>query len=237
MARRGRPLEGRVALVVGGARGIGLVIAGLVARLGAAIALTGETMDEVERAYQRLHRIPGTRILGEALDPVHERALVRFGVRVTEHLGPPDLWIQTIPPDTESDIGISSTAEPEWWRLAAMLPVEAAQIALYHATTASVPALLLVVAAGETYPAPYTIARAAIDALVQQASSAWEPGHATLSLLEVPASAFDATGLEVEALDEVLERWATAPPERRRGRRYRVEAEGGGWRARLRRSR
>jgi len=109
MSQPADPLDGQVALVTGGGRGIGAGIARELADAGAKVAVAARTKAQVEEV--------ATEIGGLAVElDVTDEAAVRRAVDETEReLGPIDLLA--------ANAGISSpegelweTAPPDWWR-------------------------------------------------------------------------------------------------------------------------
>jgi 3-oxoacyl-[acyl-carrier protein] reductase len=81
-----RPLDGRVAIVTGGSRGIGGAIAALLAEHGAAVVVSGRDADRLERAVHELQErgasVQGVRADAakrEDVDRLVEAAKERFG--------------------------------------------------------------------------------------------------------------------------------------------------------------
>jgi 3-oxoacyl-[acyl-carrier protein] reductase len=81
-----RPLDGKVAIVTGGSRGIGAAIAGLLAEHGAAVVVSARDADRLQRAVRELEE-RGASALGvvadagkrEDADRLVEAARTRFG--------------------------------------------------------------------------------------------------------------------------------------------------------------
>jgi NAD(P)-dependent dehydrogenase (short-subunit alcohol dehydrogenase family) len=103
-------LEGQVALVTGGGRGIGANIARELGAAGMRVAVTGRTLRQIEEVAREIHGLP---LQGD----VSRREDVERWVREVEiTLGPIDLLV--------NNAGISGESKPawetepkEWWRV------------------------------------------------------------------------------------------------------------------------
>jgi len=76
--------SGRVALVTGGATGIGYATASQLARLGAVVVICSRSVDELEAAAARIQRESGSRCLAVPTDVKDEAAVVRLVERTVE---------------------------------------------------------------------------------------------------------------------------------------------------------
>jgi 3-oxoacyl-[acyl-carrier protein] reductase len=83
-------LSGRVALVTGGSRGIGLEIAHELARAGARLAVASRNADEASRAARSL---PGDGHAGFAADVADAEAVGALIERVEDEIGPLDILV------------------------------------------------------------------------------------------------------------------------------------------------
>ncbi|HKB63503.1 MAG TPA: SDR family NAD(P)-dependent oxidoreductase, partial [Burkholderiales bacterium] len=79
-------LSGKIALVTGGSRGLGLQIAEALGEMGAKLAITARKADELEQAREHLarQRIEATTLVcdisrPEAIEPMVSKLLDRFG--------------------------------------------------------------------------------------------------------------------------------------------------------------
>src|SRR5258708_32870059 len=79
-------LSGKIALVTGGSRGLGLQIAEALGEMGAKLAITARKADELEQAREHLarQRIEATTLVcdisrPEAIEPVVSKLLERYG--------------------------------------------------------------------------------------------------------------------------------------------------------------
>jgi NAD(P)-dependent dehydrogenase (short-subunit alcohol dehydrogenase family) len=93
-ARRGRELDFRdkVALVTGGSRGLGLVLARELVREGALVAICARDEDALARARHQLER-GGARVLALTCDVTDREQVEEAMAQVRERLGPVDVLI------------------------------------------------------------------------------------------------------------------------------------------------
>ena len=85
-------LAGKVALVTGGSRGLGLQMAEALGEMGACVALTARKRDELEEAAARL-RAQGVEALPLACDLSENKAIAPMVEQVIAGLGPIDILV------------------------------------------------------------------------------------------------------------------------------------------------
>jgi NAD(P)-dependent dehydrogenase (short-subunit alcohol dehydrogenase family) len=110
----GRPLDGMVALVSGGGRGVGRLLGARLAGAGAAIGLIARSADELAAAAGEINRAGGTAAAAVA-DVADHRAAAAAVSELRHQLGTADILI--------NNAGISGPVGPlwqaqtaEWWR-------------------------------------------------------------------------------------------------------------------------
>jgi len=110
----GRPLDGMVALVSGGGRGVGRLLGARLAGAGAAVGLIARSADELAAAAGEINRAGGTAAAAVA-DVADHRAAVAAVSELRHKLGTADILI--------NNAGISGPVGPlwqaqtaEWWR-------------------------------------------------------------------------------------------------------------------------
>jgi NAD(P)-dependent dehydrogenase (short-subunit alcohol dehydrogenase family) len=86
-------LDGRRALVTGGARGLGRVIAQALAEAGADIAVSGRSREACEAAASEIAAATGRRARGFAADVIEAAQVTRLVSEVEAELGPIDILV------------------------------------------------------------------------------------------------------------------------------------------------
>src|SRR6267143_830396 len=136
--RRARPegltvgLQGKVALVTGGGRGIGLAIAKALAADGAAVALAARTREQLEDAAAQLRR-GGARCLAHATDVSVPEEIDALFARVRAELGPVQVLVNNA--GVNGAIGELATCDLGEWRRA----IEVNLLGTVFATRAAIP--------------------------------------------------------------------------------------------------
>jgi len=87
-----RPLAGRVAVVTGGSRGIGLGVAALLAEDGASVVVSGRDADRLERAVKELEA-SGAAVLGVVADVARREDCDRLVDTARERFGRLDILV------------------------------------------------------------------------------------------------------------------------------------------------
>jgi NAD(P)-dependent dehydrogenase (short-subunit alcohol dehydrogenase family) len=86
-------LDGRRALITGGAKGLGRVIAGALAQAGADVALAGRNLDDCQRAARELSDETGRRTLAVATDVTRSEDVTRLARDLDQAWGGIDILI------------------------------------------------------------------------------------------------------------------------------------------------
>jgi NAD(P)-dependent dehydrogenase (short-subunit alcohol dehydrogenase family) len=86
-------LDGRRALVTGGARGLGRVMAEALAEAGAEVAVASRTLDACQTAADEIARATGRRTAAFAVDVARSDEITRLVAEVERGLGPVDILV------------------------------------------------------------------------------------------------------------------------------------------------
>jgi NAD(P)-dependent dehydrogenase (short-subunit alcohol dehydrogenase family) len=86
-------LEGRRALVTGGSKGLGRVMAQALAEAGADVAIAARTLGDCQQVAEELAATTGRRIAAFAADVAKESDVLRLAAEIEAALGPVDILI------------------------------------------------------------------------------------------------------------------------------------------------
>jgi NAD(P)-dependent dehydrogenase (short-subunit alcohol dehydrogenase family) len=110
----GLDLHGRVALVTGGGRGVGRLLAQALAEAGAAVALIARSSDELATTVEQI-RDAGAVAAAASADVTDETAVAAALAQLREQLGPVDILINNA--GMNGPMGVLWETEPaDWWR-------------------------------------------------------------------------------------------------------------------------
>ena len=172
----GRPLDGMVALVSGGGRGVGRLLGARLAGAGAAVGLIARSADELAAAAGEINRAGGTAAAAVA-DVADHRAAAAAVSELRHNLGTADILI--------NNAGISGPVGPlwqaqtaEWWRAIEVNLGGAfilSQLALEHMIPAGKGRIINVTSYAGVYRWPLLSAYAASKAALVEADR--DPGR------------------------------------------------------------
>jgi 3-oxoacyl-[acyl-carrier protein] reductase len=109
----GNPLQGRVALVTGGSRGIGKAIAFRLAALGAPVCLCGRDEEKLRIAAMEIQSA-GSRILALRADVTNEKEILSLVQATEKQLGPISILVNNAGTGTGGFGPIQEKTEAEW---------------------------------------------------------------------------------------------------------------------------
>ena len=92
MGRPSNKLQGKVAVITGGSRGIGLIMAASLAQAGAQIVICGRKMEMLEQVYTQLSSIPGLQLLALDCDVRHLEQVEHLAEQTINRFGQIDFW-------------------------------------------------------------------------------------------------------------------------------------------------
>ena len=128
-------MQGKVALVTGGGRGVGRAIAEALARAGASVALVARTASELEATAEGIIE-SGGRAVSIPADVTEERAVSRLVAEAGLELGRPTLLVNAA--GSWTHVGPVEKADPQaWWR-----DVEVSLKGTFLCTRAVLPSML-----------------------------------------------------------------------------------------------
>jgi NAD(P)-dependent dehydrogenase (short-subunit alcohol dehydrogenase family) len=105
-------LDGRTALITGGARGLGLVIAEALAEAGAAVCLTSRTAGAAQAAAASLATATGARVAGVTSELTSSAAIEHLTREVSETVGHVDILVNNAGINIRGNVG--DLSETDW---------------------------------------------------------------------------------------------------------------------------
>src|ERR1700723_2517749 len=89
----GKPLEGKVAIITGGSRGIGVAVAHRLGTLGAKLSLCARDARKLERAAGELRAAGAAAVFSAAVDVTHGEQILAFVQNSEKALGPVEILV------------------------------------------------------------------------------------------------------------------------------------------------
>ena len=129
-------LEGRVAVVTGGSRGIGRAIAELLAERGAAVGIAFREREEPAREFEEKVRTSGGRAWAGRCDVADEKSVAAFFEQAVKELGPVDILVNNA--GLTRDAHIALLGQPQWQQV-----MQVNLDGVYHCVRAVVRGMLL----------------------------------------------------------------------------------------------
>lgn len=114
----GRYLEGKLAVVTGGGRGIGAAIADELARLGASVALLGRTLDELDAKARHIREQHPVRAIAIRCDVADEASVAEAFAAVRGQLGDPAVLVNNA--GQSAGFAFGETTREVWDRMLAV---------------------------------------------------------------------------------------------------------------------
>src|SRR5690242_15143041 len=99
-----RLLEGKVAVVTGGSRGIGRVTAELCASAGASLAICGRTRATLDAAADEISSAHGAAVLAETADILDTGSVEQFISKVKERYGKIDVLVNNAGESSQREV-------------------------------------------------------------------------------------------------------------------------------------
>lgn len=202
-------LDGKVAVVTGGGRGIGRSIARFMARAGADVALCARTREEIDAVAEELRAL-GRRTLARTADVASWTEVRDFAEAVAGELGGVDVLVNNAGGGVERNTPIAESDPARWWRA-----VEVNLQGTYLVTRAFLGHMrdggkIVNIGSGMGHEAPrggnssYNVAKAGVNMFTRAlAVEVWERGIQVNEVLPGPV----ANGLDPEArLEEARRR-------------------------------
>lgn len=216
--------DGRVAVITGGARGLGLSIATALATHGASIALL-DRLPGIEAVAERLASTTGVRVIGVNVDVTDESSVAAAITSVSDQLGTPTLLVNSA--GITLDTPALDTSYEAWSRVqnvnvggTFLMSREFARAAIAAQLQASIVNLSsmssLVVNIPQTQAA-YNTSKAAVSMLTKSLAIEWLPLGVRVNAIAPGYFASDMTRDFVAANPEMNDAWVSRIPAGRMG--------------------
>lgn len=220
------PLRGRVAVVTGGARGLGYAMAASLAEAGADVALL-DLLDTVGDAAQALQQASGRRCVGIGVDVTSEASVADAFDAVARGLGIPDVLVNSAGITLGTPL-IETTLE-SWQRVFDVNVngtfITGREFARRHVDAArGGPASIVNVSSMSAFAvnipqtqAAYNTSKAAVSMLTKSAAIEWWPHGIRVNAIAPGYFASDMTRDFVAANPEMAQDWISRIPAGRMG--------------------
>ena len=219
------PLEGQVAVITGGTRGLGLAIAQTYARAGAAVVVASRSRASVETAVRAL-RTAGARATGLACDVSDEQQVQAVAAHALSTFGRLTLWVNNA--GLGAPYGPTAHVPPDAFRRV----IDTNILGVYHGSLTALQhflpqrrgKLINLVGRGETGAVPLQNAYSSSKVWVRQFTGAlareyrtsgvgifsFNPGLVTTEMLSQP-QAIQGYEQQMRPLQWVVELWGNPP--------------------------
>lgn len=217
-------LEGQVAVVTGGARGLGLSMAGALARHGVHVALL-DRLETVAESAERLAAERGIRALGTRADVTAADEVGAAFAAVERELGGPSLLVNAAGITVWED---SLDVSPESWRrvidinltgtfLCCQALGRACRDGGHGGAIVNVSSMSGRVVNVPQHQASYNASKAAVDQLTKSLAVEWAPLGIRVNAVAPGYFLSDMTRQFTESNPELAERWRSMIPAGRMG--------------------
>lgn len=211
-------LDGKVAVVTGGNRGIGKAVATALAQAGAAVVIASRDEDRNAQAVSELQEAGATAI-GVGTDVTSRESLVEMRETVTDQLGPIDILINN------AGIGIhgeSLTIDDESWRRVMATNLDAVwkasqvvgeqMVARGHGSIVNIGSMSGMIVNRPQWHAPYAISKAGVHHMTRSLAAEWAPRGVRVNAL---APGYTKTEISDIDLPEYKHYWIDEVPMQR----------------------